>query len=210
MLISLFKLFDFLSIFTWSITYFSLIFFGIKKKICLMPILSLALNLGYELFRVLTIYTSNLLLLIGLYSWLILDFILLIVYFIYGDFLIKRNIVKIISGLFLFILFFIIHLTGYKYINNYTLYSAFSINAIMSIVYLLSLFKLESKNYLAYTIIGIIKCIGTLFASIAYGLIKFNLLILIVGIIIFILDLLSIFIGFIKYKKKFQLNEITN
>ena len=171
-----------------------------------MPILALALNLSYELFRVLTINTDNIIVLVGLYGWLILDSILLIIYFIYGDYLIKRGIVKVVSGVFLTLLFFIVHLIGVKYLSNYTLYSVFVINIIMSLIYLMSLFKLDKKNYVAYIIIGVSKCIGTLFASITYGVIEFNLVTLILGIFILLIDLISILFGIYRYKTQFLLN----
>ena len=205
MLITVFKLFDYLQISFWIFTYILIIFGGLKKKICLMPIFALTLNLGFETYRVVIINnSSDILIMIGLYSWLILDFIMLIIFFIYGDVFIKRRfITRFLLGSILFISFLVINLVLDKIFSNYTLYSAFSINIIMSVVCLLSFFKLNKDNYFFYLLISIFKCIGTFFVSVAYGVINYNLVILIIGSICFILDVLVIILVIYKlYKVK--------
>ena len=83
---------DLIQIILWSIVYILIIFFGVLKKCCLMPLLPLSFNLSWEVARCIKLNWNNLPQAIGLVTWMLLDIVIFVIHMKYGgSFLVKQK-----------------------------------------------------------------------------------------------------------------------
>ena len=175
---------DWISGISWTLVYALAIYHGIRKKTYCIPAVCICLNFSWELLvvavRVLTRspmdsgFISQLL-------WLALDVGVLYTWLRYAsEPPWKKKIV--------------LFLTAAAVMATATLYagfweeSAFIINFIMSVAFL---FRMD-KGIFCSLLIAILKCVGTLPATILNGMLNRNLLILTIGGLCLLADLLYI------------------
>jgi len=190
----------------WSIVYVDSIRIGIKDKSFAIPYWALVLNFAWELLQTVLGYKE-----LGLQTqtivntcWVVLDVGILYTYFKYGykDFpaALSKKWFYIWSIFGLFVSFVL----QYYFIQQFGLiqggsYSAFIQNLVMSILFIGMLMNRRSSKGQTM-IIAVMKWIGTLAPTILFGIIGIeknvrpNQLVLVLGILIFIFDVLYIFL----------------
>jgi len=190
----------------WSTVYIDSIRIGLKDKSYAMPFWALALNFSWELlqtvlgFKIPEIQTQ----LIINSCWVILDLGILYTYFKYGYKEFPVTLTKkwfYAWSVFGLLVSFVLQ---YYFIKQFGLvlggcYSAFLQNLLMSILFIGMLFKRNSSTGQTM-IIAVMKWIGTLAPTILFGIIGIdkiggpNQLVLVLGVLIFIFDLIYIFL----------------
>lgn len=205
----------------WIIVYEECIRLGFKQKTYCMPFFALGLNLAWE-----TIYPFSYIFLNapmpipGVVTsvqsviniiWLFLDIIILYTYFKFGKkewpksinikLLTPWSIIAIICCFCLQIVF--IYEFGFIMAVKY---SAFLQNLLMSILFI-NLFAKRGNMNGQSILLAVSKWIGTLAPTILFGIVHFNLFILVCGIFCSVFDLIYIAL-LIKYKKNHHLENI--
>lgn len=158
-----------------------------------MPFTCLALNFAWEIMA-----TKNSLSYLPYFLlrlvWTLLDLVILIIHYVYGNIIInKRNKTFFYSLSFaLPILVTVLFIILSRLVLNFDLYSAFVINVYMSLIFLLLLGR--SKKYMKGLVhIVILRTLGTLFASITYSFCDvIDLVILIYGLFILLIDVIYV------------------
>jgi hypothetical protein len=188
----------------WSIVYVDCIRIGLKDKSFAMPFWALVLNFSWELLQTVLGFKE-----IGIETqiiingcWVLLDVGILYTYFKYG----YKEFPGTISkkwfygwSVFGLLISFVLQ---YSFIEQFGIkmggcYTAFIQNLVMSILFLGMLFNRKNSNGQSM-LIAVMKWIGTLAPTILFGVIgndEFggpNKLVLILGILIFIFDLVYI------------------
>ena len=194
----------------WTITYIECIRVGVKQKTYAMPFLALALNFTWELYNTIQGYLIagfHISTLINV-CWVGFDIGILITYFRYGK-PEKQSKTQfyIVSFLVLIISMISQYLLGKTYgLEQGAINSAFWSNLLMSVLFIG--FSLKRKGIKGQSLsIAINKCLGTFAASILVGYIGINrlgganTLILIVGLIIFVIDLYYCYLVYSKTKQ---------
>ena len=205
----------------WIIVYEECIRLGFKQKTYCMPFFALALNLAWE-----TVYPFSYIFLNapppieGIVApvqyvvniiWLILDIIILYTYFKFGKkewpksidikLLTPWSVIAIICCFALQIVF--IYEFGFVMAIKY---SAFLQNLLMSILFI-NLFAKRGSMKGQSILLAVSKWIGTLAPTILFGIVHFNLFVLVCGIFCSVFDL--IYIGLlVKHKKSPHLQNI--
>lgn len=198
----LLHIFDFLTISFWIITYILIILFDIKYKISFIPLIAISFNCSWEIVQCKNTF-SSIPTFIGILIWFLLDFFILILHFYYGGIILQKSNKPrfyLISIGFL-IIFLICNFIFNYYFTNYILYSSFISNIIMSLLFLYIIFKTNEKYAKQQFYIGIFRFIGTLCATITNGILSNNITIFIIGMVIGLIDICSIFYSF-NYMKK--------
>lgn len=187
----------------WTLTYIECVRIGIKQKTYAVPFVALCLNFGWEFYYTIQGYLSE-----GLDAttsinllWLTFDTLILVTYFKYGNEL-KLPKLQFYGYSFGFLLLCIV---GYALIGMHfdlavsAVYAGFTINILMSILFIRMIYRrpgiLGQNKLIAWG-----KCLGTIFITIAIGIVGINRvggvkpLILYAGILILILDLYYIYL----------------
>ena len=205
----------------WIIVYEECIRLGFKQKTYCMPFFALTLNLAWE-----TVYPFSYIFLNapppieGIVApvqyainiiWLILDIIILYTYFKFGKkewpksidikLLAPWSVITIICCFALQIVF--IYEFGFIMAIKY---SAFLQNLLMSILFI-NLFAKRGSMKGQSILLAVSKWIGTLAPTILFGIVHFNLFVLVCGVFCSVFDLIYIAL-LIKYKKNPHLQNI--
>ena len=205
----------------WIMAYEECIRLGFKQKTYCMPFLALTLNIAWEGVYVFSyIFLNAPTALPGIVSpvqsvvcilWFILDIIILYTYFKFGKkewpksidikLLAPWSVIAIICCFALQIVF--IYEFGFIMAIKY---SAFLQNLLMSILFI-NLFAKRGYMKGQSILLAVSKWIGTLAPTILFGIVHFNLFVLVCGIFCSVFDL--IYIGLlVKYKKNPHLQNI--
>lgn len=187
--------FSLLSGLFWIITYIQIIRVGFKDKTYGMPAFALALNFAWEAIYSYISLKSNPLDLQGwvIFIWFLLDIAIVFTYLKYGirHFPIKKYFIP--WTIIIFIMSFVIQ---YSFIIEFgelsSWYSAFIQNLIMSAAFINMLYIRRNVNGQNLRI-AISKWIGTLAATVVFGIIYDNQLVLVLGIFCSIFDMIYIF-----------------
>ena len=190
----------------WSIVYVDCIRIGIKDKSFAMPFWALVLNFSWELlqtvlgFKELGVQTQ---VIVNL-CWVILDIGIFYTYFKYGLNEFPVSIAK--KWFYIWSVFglFVSFVLQYYFIQQFGIiqggsYSAFLQNLLMSILFIGMLFNRKSSRGQTM-LIAIMKWIGTLAPTVLFGIIGIekvvrpNQLVLVLGILIFVFDMIYIFL----------------
>ena len=191
----------------WSIVYIECIRTGFKQKTYCMPLFALALNFAWEgiyAFTDLFIRKSIGAQAIANSCWFILDIVILVTWFKFGQaeftgekkkYFIPWTVLVVIVAFVLQFLFIYEFgdIEGEKY-------SAYLQNIVMSLVFIGRLDREGSSRGQTMTI-AVCKCVGTLTPTV-YGTLEGNVFILITGIICFIFDMI-----YILYLRQVQLKK---
>ncbi|BAO56144.1 transmembrane-type terpene cyclase [Nonlabens marinus] len=187
----------------WTATYIECVRVGFKQKTYAVPFVALCLNFGWEFYYTIQGYLSE-----GLdvttsinLLWLSFDTLILVTYFKYGN---ELKLPKI-QFYGYSIAFLTLCVVGYAVIGMHfdlavsAVYAGFAINILMSLLFIRMLIRrpgTKGQNMF----IAVCKCLGTVFITIAIGVVGINRiggvkpLILYTGILILILDLAYIFL----------------
>jgi hypothetical protein len=181
----------------WTIVYIALIHVGFKQKTYGMPLFALALNISWECiysFKDLTTNIENVQSWINL-AWFLLDIVIVITYCKFGKkdftqyfdnrFFIPWTLLALIMGFAVQIAFIV------EFGKMSGAYSAFLQNLIMSVLFINMLAVRKSKigqNQL----IAICKWIGTLAPTILFGIIHYDILLLVLGGFCSVFDIIYI------------------
>ena len=188
-----FTLLDILTIIFWAFVYIFIIFYSFKNKKCIMPLSCLSLNLIWEILRFFRSFDSDLYIILGILSWIFLDLIILISYYLFGGLIIHKNKYFLIISIIIHLISACVSTIAVIFLQNYFLSRAFLINLYMSIVFLF--YSIRSKQILhGILVIFVLKFIGTLFSTIANGVLNQNIEVMIIGFIIAYVDIISIFV----------------
>lgn len=185
----------------WMIVYIDGIRIGFRDKTYCMPLFALALNITWEALYlcdeifVLKIVNVQL---FSKIAWLCLDIPLLITYLKYGKKECRSGLEKkafIPSAVFALSVSAVLQLAFYKEFGSVygDLFSSFLQNLLMSVIFIVLLFRRQSTKGQSM-LIAVSKCIGTLTPTIALGLLEKQSFILDIGILIFITDVIYIFL----------------
>lgn len=186
-------MFDILQIVFWSISYILFIVFGIWKKKTAEPPIAIAFNFSWEVGGCIKGFINNEKIVIGRLVWAILDIGVLVIYlFICKPAYFKSKILFLIPA----IIAPIFVATMFLCVDNGMLISSFIIDLIMAIDFVMYAYKGENKyNQLAIAFC-ITKLLGDLFAWIYYT--KCGTHIFIIGLIVFILNIICLAFAFKK------------
>jgi hypothetical protein len=191
----------------WSIVYIVLIYNGFRHKNYGMPFVALSLNIAWEFiysFHDFDIHTISLQRGINIF-WLVLDFLIVYQYFIYGKKYFEN---KFSSKLFLpwsllvFVSCFIIEFAFLKEFpdGQGAKYAAFLQNLVMSILFIDMLLKRKNESEFSITV-AIAKFFGTLAPTILFGM--ENRFILTIGLLCAVFDMCYIGLVYhLKFDKK--------
>lgn len=191
---------DLIQIILWSIVYILIIFFGVLKKCCLMPLLPLSFNLSWEVARCIKLNWNNLPQAIGLVTWMLLDIVIFVIHMKYGGVFFsktKKRFYVISLAILLGCLLVIIPLSFL--VSQFLLYFSFSDNLFMSLLFLIASLR-KGAYRIEWTVLAVFRLFGTLSATIVNGLFVGNQAILILGILILILDFLAFVFSFLSSK----------
>lgn len=193
----------------WTAVYIDSIRLGFKQKTYAMPLFALGLNIVWEmLYSVDGLFIHKEFMLaqaIANLVWAIFDIAIVVTYFKYGKKYMPENAQKyfIPYSLLAFAACALFQFAFYFHFDSVVAasqYSAFGQNAVMSILFLVMLFKrgnTEGQSLL----IGICKLIGTLAPTIQGGFVEsINIYIILTGAICLIFDILYI-VFFCKFRK---------
>ncbi len=198
----------------WTIVYIESIRIGIRDKSYAMPFWALALNIAWEfLHAIMGFRAVGLTLQIGInFTWFLLDIGLLYTYFRYG----RKYFPAWLSRPWFYIWGILGILTAfilqYMFIAEFGLlmgavYSAFLQNLLMSVLFITMLSQRGTSEGQSL-LIAISKCIGTLAPTVFMGILGIsgvmapNRLVLACGILIFMFDL--VYIWLLARVKQFQ------
>ncbi|MDU1540528.1 MAG: hypothetical protein E6902_13040 [Paeniclostridium sordellii] len=206
----------------WIIVYEECIRLGFKEKTYAMPLFALGLNFAWEA----TYSFSDIFLaahgpleglnLIQAYvnaSWAILDIVILFTYFKYGKNEFPKSINQKHFPAWIILVIICCFALQYVFIKEFGFimgakYSAFLQNLLMSVMFIGMYVKRENMNgqslLLAYA-----KWIGTLAPTILFGILDYNILVLVCGIFCSVFDIIYIHL-LSKYKKTKLYNETQN
>lgn len=203
-----FNYFDLLQVIFWSIAYICVIIYSIKFKKCLMPFTCLSFNMMWEVLVLLNSTPFSFAFFLRLIRT-ILDSVILIVHFLYGNVVIDKErkelfyLISICLPILILILFYFL----YEFVPSFSLYSAFFTNIYMSLMFLF-LFQKSKKFESGLFKIGLFRMLGTLFASITYGIInEINVTIIVCGLIILAIDSIYLSLCNFNIKNKALSNE---
>jgi hypothetical protein len=194
----------FISAVAWTLVYISCIRIGFRQKTYCIPLWALSLNFAWEVlhgFYDLHELGPQLQVIINA-IWALFDTVILYTYFKFGRRHFPKNLKSVwfyTWGIISLIISFLIH---YAFIFEFGTimggsYAAFLQNLLMSILFINMLYKRRGSEGQSLTI-AYCKCIGTLAPTILFGIIGSdalngpNTFILIIGFIIFFLDLVYI------------------
>ena len=191
---------DLIQIILWLIVYILIIFFGVRRKRCLMPLLPLSLNLSWEIARCINLNWRNLPQAIGLIVWLFLDFVIFVLHMKYGGvFFNKTKKSFYIVSLAMLLVCLLVVLPLSFLVPQFLLYFSFADNLIMSLLFLVASLR-RGAYRIEWSLIAVFRLLGTLAATLVNGFFADNLVILCLGIIIAILDFLAFTISFLSSK----------
>lgn len=175
---------DWTSGIAWTLVYIVAIYIGISKKTYCIPAACICLNFNWEALVVLVRVIQRSPLNSGFISqilWLVLDIGVLFTWILHnGSRTWKKTVLFIGSAILMAISTLVFGLWAE---------AAFTINLIMSMAFL---FRLDKQMY-SSMLIAILKCIGTLPATILNGLLYDNTLILAIGGLCLIADVYYLF-----------------
>lgn len=190
----------------WSIVYIDAIRIGLRDKTYAMPFWALALNIAWEfLHAIFGLKAAGLTLQIGInFAWFLLDIGLLYTYFRFGRKYFPFKHPKSWFGAWSLLVLATAFIIQYTFINEFGLlmgavYSAFLQNLLMSILFIGMLVQRNSSEGQSM-LIAISKCVGTLAPTIFMGILGIknlmaaNHLVLVIGGLIFLFDLLYIWL----------------
>lgn len=197
----------------WMIVYEECIRLGFRDKSCAMPFFALGLNFAWELIN----FVGELIFrwhgqTVGLTAvqvwvngfWAILDIVILITYLRYGKYEWPENIDQkwffpwVMLGLvccFSLQIVFIVEFGGVMAAE----YSAFLQNLLMSILFI-AMFARRGDLRGQSVLLAIAKWLGTLAPTVLMGVVSFNALVLVSGILCSVFDLIYIAL-LVRYKK---------
>ncbi len=194
----------FISAIAWSVVYIKCIQLGFRQKTYCIPFWALALNFAWEIWHGLFDLHElgpQLQVIINA-GWALFDTIILFTFFKYG----KRYFPKSITagwfyawGISSLIIAFLVQ---YAFVKEFGTimgggYAAFLQNLLMSVLFIIMLYNRNGTEGQSLTI-AISKCLGTLAATIMFGIIRSfdingpNKFMLITGLLIFIIDVVYI------------------
>ena len=188
----------------WIVAYVEALRIGLKDKTYSIPFLTLALNFTWEIYYTIQGYHE-----FGYhvstyvnFIWVLIDVGILYTYFKYGRKEVKANDLVFYGQALFFILscFFIHHFTFQELgIVKGALYSGFSINFVMSFLFVRMFYRRGGPKGQSL-IIAISKCFGTFSSTVLIGMIGsktaggVNNYILYLGLMIFVVDLFYIYL----------------
>ncbi|MBN3581388.1 hypothetical protein JYB64_03250 [Algoriphagus aestuarii] len=188
----------------WIVAYVEALRIGLKDKTYAIPFLTLALNFTWEIYYTIQGYHE-----FGYhvstyvnFLWVLIDIGILYTYFRFGRKEVKGSDMQFYIQAFIFILscFFIHHYTfQWLGIVKGALYSGFSINFVMSFLFIRLFYRRGGASGQSL-IIAISKCFGTFSSTVLIGMIGsktaggVNKYILFLGLMIFVVDLFYIYL----------------
>lgn len=183
---------DWISGICWGLVYLLAIVFGLKNKTICIPSVCICLNFSWELLCVIFRLVARMPMDRGYIIhvvWALLDLGILLLWFRYSSEGAFYKKILILFGISIVML-------GVTCLLGYWIEIAFAINLIMSVLFLLNI----DKTGYAYSLsIAVLKCVGTLSATILYGLIYKNIFALSIGGMCLIADIIYI-VGLIKHR----------
>ena len=205
--------FGLLTFICWSITYIELIRIGFKDKTYGMPIFPLALNFIWEGLYSYIILKSNPTNLLGWGTliWFLLDIVIVYTYLRYGRKYFPKQINQKYFIPWTIIIFLMAIFIQYAFFTEFGAlafsYSGIIQNLVMSVAFINMLYIRKDTKGQNLTI-AISKWIGTLAATIVFGIILGNKLGLIFGIFCSVFDIIYIF--YLKITMKSSLSNSKN
>lgn len=197
---------------SWTLVYLVIIYRGFRDKTYGMPFFALALNLAWEFLYSFVLGGSLSLQLVINILWFIFDLIILYTYFRYGrkefpesvdqKWFVPWSLLAIVVGM----------VTQYAAALEFpglpgSMYSAFTINLVMSILFIGMLVRREGAEGQSMAV-AVFKWLGTAAPTILFYLTTGSVLVLALGVLTFVFDL--IYIGMLYQKlRSLGLNPVT-
>lgn len=191
------EILDLAMVLLWDVVYILIIVFGIKKRICLMPFLPISLNLSWELARCLDLDFQNVSQSIGLLSWLILDLVIYAIHLRFGGVMMtKKRKGFLLLSISVPLVCCAIVLALSWFVPSFFLYFSFFINLLMSCLFLPCLL-MKRTHQKEWAIIALFRFLGTLSATIVYGIFFSDWIALAVGVLIAAIDFITFALAFL-------------
>lgn len=182
----------------WTIAYILIIYKGFKDQSCGVPMAAICTNISWEFLLTFIIPFHPLQQIVTL-VWFLLDCIILLQFLYYSKkskSYSKRTLYVSVFGLIV-IAFLVQYAMAIEFHDTMSLYSAFGINLVMSILFIKMLLTKDMQGQSLS--IAYLKMIGTLCASIlCYSLYPQSLLLTLLYILIFTLDVMYILLVYNK------------
>jgi hypothetical protein len=187
---------------SWTIVYLAIIYRGFKDKACGMPFFALALNLTWEFIYSFLLGGELSLQLVINIIWFFFDVVILYTYFRYGRKEFPNTVdpkwfvpwsVWVLAVGFVTQYFTALEFPGLPG----AMYSAFVINLVMSVLFITMLVRRDSVEGQSMGI-AVFKWLGTAAPTLLFYLVSGSNLILVLGIVIFVFDV--IYIGMLHQK----------
>jgi hypothetical protein len=189
----------------WTIVYISAIWIGFRHKTYAMPVVALGLNLAWESIYALPDLRSTLPAQ-GVIDivWALADLVIVYTFFRYGRAEFPRFLTRRMFALWAVLVFGSSYALQWLFIAEFgvsvgALYSAFLQNLLMSGLFIAMFVARRGRRGQTLTI-ALGKWIGTLAASILYGVVEFSPFILGLGIMCCVFDL--VYIGLVIWAKR--------
>ena len=202
---TLFTVLTLISGVSWTIVYLAIIYRGFKDKTYGMPFFALALNITWEfLFSFLFGGELSLQLVINI-AWFFFDVVILYTYFRFGREEFPESVdskwfvpwtVWILAVGFITQYFTVLEFPGLPG----AMYSAFVINLVMSILFIGMLVRRDSVDGQSMGV-AVFKWLGTAAPTLLFYLVSGSNLVLVLGILIFVFDLIYIAMLYQKFRE---------
>jgi hypothetical protein len=202
---TLFTVLTLISGVSWTIVYLAIIYRGFKDRTYGMPFFALALNITWEfLFSFLFGGELSLQLVINI-AWFFFDVVILYTYFRFGREEFPESVdskwfvpwsVWILAVGFITQYFTVLEFPGLPG----AMYSAFVINLVMSILFIGMLVRRDSVEGQSMGV-AVFKWLGTAAPTILFYLVSGSNLVLVLGILIFVFDLIYIAMLYQKFRE---------
>ena len=168
----------------WSVAYIAAVIVALKRRTWCFPALAICQNFSWELLAVINEISAKRDFSVAFaiqITWLLLDVLILVIWLTFD----KRNEGQLRKNIVILICVFVImYILAYR--GEFWGETSFVINAIMSAAFIWRI-KVDKSSWTSYCV-AINKLVGSLAATIGYGLIEKNILLLWIGGICLILD----------------------
>ncbi|SHJ62469.1 transmembrane-type terpene cyclase [Parasporobacterium paucivorans] len=194
---------------TWTIVYISSIRIGFRDKTYCMPLWALGLNVFWELVYACNGIAHPSVQAVANAIWVCCDLLIVITYFKFGRNKLSENLrdMFIPYSLLVFASCLILQLAFFLHFESYVeaaQYSAFAQNVVMSILFVVMLYKRGNSEGQSM-LIAVAKWLGTLAPTIQQGIVQgFNIYILLTGILCSVWDILYIILLHKQIEKEKQ------
>lgn len=171
---------DWTSGFCWSLVYLIATFIGIRQRTYCIPSICICLNFSWEIWIVLVRIFSFLPMDIGFIIqilWAVLDIGVVYTWFRFSTMVLRKKV-----HMFVAVVLIMAIVTVFARLWSIV---AFGINLFMSIAFVVQLDKQVHPSF----VIALLKCIGTLAATVLNGIIMRDYVILLLGMLSLIMDL---------------------